>query len=258
MKEVIDYIEKQRLKFERLPFFTELLDNENLPCEQRLAWGPGTVPFIMGYSDLNKEVFRNEANDADPAQHDLNMHTYEEDFHWQWMLDDLDILGANPNLTFSDAVRLIWSPDFRVSREVPLRLTSLVRTTDTHGVFAIVEAIEAVSVTMFQHCQGIRLSNGKECQFFGTKHYLAESGHGIKSEECKTAQEIRLTDEARQAYCALVDQVFELFAKWVDSLCDFAAKYGPQFESHAREAVRASAALPRAAMIPPHLRVLAA
>jgi hypothetical protein len=258
MKEVIDYIETKRLQFERHPFFTELLDNENLSGEQRLAWGPGTVPFIMGYSDLNKQVFRNEANDEDPVQHDLNMHTYEEDFHWQWMLDDMEVLNANPKLSFSDAVRLIWSPDFRVSREVPLRLTSLVRTTDTHGVFAIVEAIEAVSVTMFQHCQGIRLSNGQECQFFGTKHYLAESGHGIKSADCKTAQEIRLTEEARETCRALVDRVFDLFSNWLDSLCSFAGKYGPEFEVHARQAISASAALPRAAAIPPHLRAKAA
>ncbi|MEV6099851.1 hypothetical protein [Nocardia sp. NPDC051981] len=40
----------------------------------------------------------------------------------------------------------------------------------------MVEAVEAVAVTIFKHCQGIALDSGEECEFFGTKDYLAAAG----------------------------------------------------------------------------------
>ena len=67
------------------------------------------IPFIMGYSDLNKYVFRKGEGDADlePLQVLLNAHTYEEDFHWQWMLNDLEKLGSDSPMPLPNAARVL-------------------------------------------------------------------------------------------------------------------------------------------------------
>ncbi|WP_437524900.1 hypothetical protein WME79_36920 [Sorangium sp. So ce726] len=252
MHHVLSYIDKRQNGYERHPFFTELLDNQRLSARERLAWAPCVIPFIMGYSDLNKYVFRDESKAKldDPLQRMLNIHTYEEDFHWQWMLDDLDRLGVNPKLTLSDAARVFWSPEMKVSRQLCLEFAAIASKTQAFGVFAMVEAIEAVSVTIFKHCQGIVLESGVECEFFGTKHYLAEAGHLIKSEGQPKATQMALTPEQRAEAEAVVDRVFEIFDAWSHSLFQYARKHSAVPLAAYEQMIDASQKLPREMVLP--------
>ena len=129
MHQVISYIEEHRKHYEDHDFFVQLLTNDSLPGDTRLAWAPSVTPFIMGYSDLNKYAFRKGEGDADldldPLQALLNAHTYEEDFHWQWMLNDLEKLGADSPMPLSDAARVFWGAEFQHSRRLCLGLASL-------------------------------------------------------------------------------------------------------------------------------------
>jgi len=224
MQKVIDYIESRRKSYENHDFFAHLLTDESLPGEKRLAWGPSVIPFIMGYSDLNKYVFRKDESDArsDQLQALLNAHTYEEDFHWQWMLTDLAKLNADSTMPLSDATRVLWGADFQHSRRLCLELTALAAGAPTYAVFAMVESIEAVSITIFTHCRGIALREGVECEFFGTKHYMAEASHSIKSPEVEETS-LPSLDEAQREECRrMVDRVFSLFDEWSGSLLRFA------------------------------------
>jgi hypothetical protein len=74
MQEVLSHIEEQRKRYRDHVFFTRLLTNELLPGDRRPAWAPSVILFIMGYSDLNKYVFRKGEGDADlePLQVLLN------------------------------------------------------------------------------------------------------------------------------------------------------------------------------------------
>jgi hypothetical protein len=224
MQEVISYIEEQRKHYQDHDFFTRLLTDESLPGDRRLAWAPSVIPFIMGYSDLNKYVFRKGENDADlePLQALLNAHTYEEDFHWQWMLNDLEKLGADGRMPLSDAARVLWGAEFQHSRRLCLELASLASDSPAYAVFAMVEAIEAVSITIFEHCQGIILHDGLECEFFGTKHYLAEASHSIKSPELAESSLPGLADAQREHAKVMADRTFALFDEWSSALLRFA------------------------------------
>jgi hypothetical protein len=224
MQEVISYIEERRKVYEGHSFFTRLLDDTSLPGERRLAWAPSVIPFIMGYSDLNKYVFRKGCGDAelDPLQALLNAHTFEEDFHWQWMLTDLATLGADSQLPLSDAARVLWGAEFQHSRRLCLELASLAADAPTYAVFSMVEAIEAVSVTIFEHCQGITNRDGHECEFFGTRHYLAEASHSIKAPEVEQSRLPALDPVQRDEARLVVDQVFSLFGDWSAALLHFA------------------------------------
>ncbi|MFF9483131.1 hypothetical protein [Streptomyces sp. NPDC014733] len=226
MQEVIRYIEEQRKRYEDHDFFVRLLADKTLSGDKRLAWAPSVVPFIMGYSDLNKYVFRkdHEAGALDPLQELLNAHTYEEDFHWQWMLTDLAKLGADGRMSLSDASRVLWGADFQHSRRLCLGLAEMAADAPTYAVFAMVESIEAVSVTIFEHCQGITLRSGEECDFFGTPHYLAEASHSIKSPEVENSDLPLLDAAQRERARLIVDRTFSLFDDWSTALLDFALK----------------------------------
>jgi len=247
MRTVLSYIDEQQECYEQHPFFTEIVDNVALRGNERLAWAPCVVPFIMGYSDLNKYVFRDETSERrhDPLQRLLNVHTYEEDFHWQWMLDDLDRLTVNPTMPLSESVRVLWSPDLSVSRQLCLRLAALTATLPVAGVYATVEAIEAVSVTIFRHCRGITLDNGVECEFFGTKHYLAEAGHSIKT-DADIEQNLPVLDEPQRASArAAVNQVFTLFDGWSDALLAYARRNSAHADAAYARIVTESLSSPR-------------
>lgn len=226
MQEVINYIEEQRRLYETHDFFVELLTDESLSGERRLAWAPSVIPFIMGYSDLNKYVFRKGEGDPqlEHLQVLLNAHTYEEDFHWQWLLNDLDKLGADSRMPLSDATRVLWGADFKHSRRLCLELASLASDSPTYAVFAMVESIEAVSITIFKHCRGITMQDGRECEFFGTKHYAAEASHSIKSPEVAESSLPALSVIQREESKLMVDRVFSLFADWSTSLLRFATE----------------------------------
>ncbi|MBC3841023.1 hypothetical protein GXW82_14255 [Streptacidiphilus sp. 4-A2] len=236
MQAVIDHIEERRKVYEKHDFFVTLLADESLSGEQRLAWAPSVVPFIMGYSDLNKYVFRKGEGDAglDPLQALLNAHTYEEDFHWQWMLNDLEKLGADSRMPLSDATRVLWGAEFAHSRRLCLELAALAAGAPAYAVFAMVEAVEAVSVTIFEHCRGITLRDGQECEFFGTKHYAAEASHSIKSPEVEQSSLPLLDGLQRVEALSMADRAFSLFDEWSDGLLQFAAGNRVNADTYAR------------------------
>ncbi|UXX94091.1 hypothetical protein N7U49_22120 [Streptomyces sp. AD2-2] len=248
MQEVIDYIEEHRKSYEGHEFFSGLLADESLPGEKRLAWGPSVIPFIMGYSDLNKYVFRKSAEEAerDQLQALLNAHTYEEDFHWQWMLTDLEKLGADRAMPLSDAARVLWSADFQPSRRLVLELAALAAGAPTYAVFAMVESIEAVSITIFTHCRGIALRDGRECEFFGTKHYLAEASHSIKSPEVEETSLPSLDAARREESRRMVDRTFALFDDWSAALLQCALANADHGGTYARMIQESKDLLPEA------------
>jgi hypothetical protein len=248
VQKVIDYIEERRASYEGHEFFANLLADESLPGEKRLAWGPSVIPFIMGYSDLNKYVFRKSAEDAerDQLQSLLNAHTYEEDFHWQWMLTDLEKLGADRAMPLSDATRVLWSADFQHSRRLVLELAALAAGAPTYAVFAMVESIEAVSITIFTHCRGIALRDGRECEFFGTKHYLAEASHSIKSPEVEETSLPSLGEAQREESMRMVDRTFALFDDWSGALLQFALDNSDPDRTYARMIQESKDLLPEA------------
>ena len=246
MQTIISYIEGKRQVYERHAFFTGLLTNPTISGEKRLSWAPSIIPFIMGYSDLNKYVFRKEDSEtaADPLQAMLNSHTYEEDFHWQWFLADLKKIGADTKMPLSDATRVLWSADFRHSRRLCLEITSLASHAPTYVLYAMVEALEATSLTFFKNCQGITMRNGEECEYFGTRHYIAEASHSINAPEVIESKLPDLTDDEKQQARVTVDRVFALFDDWLYSLLRYAREIDEHSIAYERIARHSRAVLP--------------
>ncbi len=110
----------------------------------------------------------------------------------------------------------------------------------------MVESIEAVSITIFTHCRGIALRDGRECEFFGTKHYLAEASHSIKSPEVEETSLPSLDAAQREESRRMVDRTFALFDDWSAALLQCALANADHGGTYARMIQESKDLLPEA------------
>lgn len=91
MSAILKRIFELKRSYAKLPFF-EFLRDETIDAADRIAFYPGMAHLILSFGDLNKYVLRKEPT-TDEYQARINTHTYEDDHHWRWYLEDFKKLG---------------------------------------------------------------------------------------------------------------------------------------------------------------------
>ena len=225
MKEVLALIEKKKQEFAQLPFFMFLQD-KSIDPRQRLAFAPYFAPFVMGFGELNKYSFRNEQSN-DSIQAIVNQHTYEDDYHWLWFLDDLKSLGFDQFLNLSDALRLLWSEETRIPRQAVYELHRYTFQSAPIQKFVVIEAIEATADIFLsattQVAQELETITGEKYSYFGSYHSMVDSGHTMHSSETEECMEdIQLKPENRKKALILVRKVFGIFTELMNGLYVYA------------------------------------
>ncbi|MEM9091794.1 MAG: hypothetical protein AAGC93_24020 [Cyanobacteria bacterium P01_F01_bin.53] len=221
MKQVLNHIQLKKQAYEQLPFFNFVRDSSIDPL-RRLAWAPYAAPFIMGFIDLNKYVFRVEPTE-DPLQEILNRHTYEDDRHWRWFLEDLQKLGFDKPLGFNDALQFFWGEETKYSRELTYQFCRYGLGTAPIQKAIAIETIEAAGNVQFsaaaEASRDLQTITGQQYKYFGDIHLSVETGRTFGS---VTAEEyienIQLTPEAREAAFELVDTIFSVLTSWKNDL----------------------------------------
>jgi hypothetical protein len=222
MKSVFDFIEEQKQEFSQLPFF-QFVKDESI--------------------DLNKHVFRQEPA-TDEIQRLINIHAHEDANHWLWYLEDLEKLGFNPSLRYSDMLRLMWSKKTEKSRLICNEIAFLYKPlTDSFLKLAIIETIEAaghVNLSLVSEVSKQLQSITKlNYRYFGPSHFAVETGHSIGIENFENViASVELSEETRQQAFVLVEQVFELFTEMVQELMEnitSPASNLPSLDCHAKE-----------------------
>jgi len=226
MKEILTLIEKKKENFARLPLFEYLADSSINP-RQRLAFAPCAAPFVMAFGELNKDVFRQETT-TDPIQKIINQHTKEEDYHWIWFLEDLEKLGFDVSMKYSDTLKFLWGEETKISRRLAYELYRYtVDTSSLHKLIAI-EAEEATADVFLsissQIVQQLKSTIGnREYRYFGAGHLLAETDHSYCSPQTKQLIEnIQVKEEDYQSCFDLVEKIFELFTEFTHELLAYA------------------------------------
>ncbi|WP_280152099.1 hypothetical protein [Piscinibacter sp. XHJ-5] len=224
MKTVLQHILRRKRDFARRPLF-EYLRDQRLSPQDRLAFYPCMAPFILSFGDLNRYVLRVEPTD-DPHLLMINQHTYEDDHHWPWYLEDFAKLGHDAAaVPPGETLRFLWSDATVHSRLLSTRLAHLVWSAAPSVRLAIVEAIEETGNVLFsltsKLAETIQQETGVELRYCGEFHFERESGHAMNNDHAELAA-IALDPALRDDAIARVDQVFVLFSDWTDELHRYA------------------------------------
>lgn len=225
MKEILEVIEKKQKEFSEIPFFTFLKDR-NITPHQRLSFTPVFAPFVMGFGELNRSVWREEPA-SDPIQVIVNQHTREDDSHWIWFLEDIQKLEFNLSLDFTEALNFLWSDKTESSRHTIYELYRLTYRVSGIQKLAAIEAIEAIAELFFtgttQVVQEIQTRTEQDYRYFGLNHLSADTTHTMHSLETETLIEnLQLTTQEREEALKRVESVFSIFTNFFDFLMDYA------------------------------------
>lgn len=243
MKAVLQHILRRKRDYANLPFFEHLRDDA-LPAAQRLSFFPCMAPFILGFGDLNRHVLRVEPTD-DPHQAMINAHTYEDDHHWPWYLEDFAKLGHDQEgCRPTDTMRRLWSDASAQSRLLSHRLAHLIWGATPVVRLAIIEAIEETGNVLFaltsRLAAAVQHETGVELRYCGDFHFRLESGHAMNNEHAQLAR-IVLDVPTRADAIERVDQVFTWFADWTHELLRYARESQARSPALAGNASRPSA-----------------
>lgn len=232
MKDVLKKISEHKQTYSELPLFQYMRDS-SLTEEERLGFYPCMAHFILSFGDINKYMLREEPA-INTYQQQVNDHTYEDDHHWPWYLEDFTKLGFDHLCSPTSWMRFLWSDETRQNRILTYRLAALISGASAVERIAIIEAIEETGnvlfSTMLNLAKAIETRRGIELRYCGEFHFSLESGHSVGSDRVEIAG--ILLDETTQARCLfLVDEVFGLFESWTQELLDYAKRHSFAFSS---------------------------
>ena len=224
MKEVLEFVEQKKQEFAQLPL-CKFMQDTSIDPKRRLAWAPCLAPFAMGFGDLNKYVLRQEPT-TDKIQQLINLHTYEDDHHWVWFLEDLKKLGLDHSLKFTDAMRFFWSDDTQKTRQVCHQIAVHTFGLEPIVVMAAVEAIEATGNVVLsltaQVAQELQLVAKQNYLYFGQHHFCVETGHAVGTDDVEQfLASIELTASQTEQALKLVEKVFEVFTDCLNELMTY-------------------------------------
>lgn len=226
MKSVLQRILRRKHDYQRLPFF-DFLRDESLPTVDRLSFFPCMAPFILSFGDLNRYVLRVEPT-QDPHQQMINAHSYEDDHHWPWYLEDYAKLGHNfPRTTPTETMQFLWGDETVQNRLLAHRLAHLVWSVSPVVRLAVIEAIDETGNVLFalttELAKAVQADSGTELRYCGEFHFQLESGHAMNNDHAELAR-MELDATQRDEALRCVEQVFAWFTDWTHELLRYAHK----------------------------------
>lgn len=228
MKSVLQHIHQRKQDFSKLPFFNYLRD-ESIPPRQRFAFAPCAAPFVRSFGELNKSVLRDESSD-DPLQAIINQHTYEDDYHWVWFLEDLEKLGLNPGLSFREALTALWNEETVCAQQVTHELYRYTHQCSPAQKLVVIEVVESTGNVLLtassKIIQSLEAETHQKYRYFGSGHLEVDAAHTYSSDDVVPLIEaMTLTDEDRAEKLAIVDRIFDVFTAFTDEMLAYAKNH---------------------------------
>jgi len=224
MKSVMREVAQAKRHYSTLPLF-DFLRDEKLGARERLAFYPVMSPFILAFPDLNRFVFRDETS-KDPVQLLINEHTYEDDHHWPWYLEDYTKLGFDRVGPVTQLFRTTMRDAWQHNRLLAPRLAQLAWAATPAEKLVIIESIEQTGNVLFgltaKLAARIADEGGPELRYLGQFHFARETGHVLHGLDHREIEAITLTHVERVRCLDLSFRVFDLFADWSNELHAFA------------------------------------
>ncbi|MDY6781982.1 MAG: hypothetical protein SW833_05425 [Cyanobacteriota bacterium] len=232
MKEVLELIQKKKEEYAELRFFKFIQDSSIDPMK-RVSWAPCLIPFAMNFKDLNALAIREEPT-TDPIQEMLNKHTYEDDRHWAWYLSDIEALGINFPMQFTEVLKFLWGKETESTRKLCYKLFALCQLEkDPIIKLVTVTSIEATGVialtALAKLGSDLEQITKKKMIYFSNHHLGVETGQiqgGLSYEATdEYLHKIELTEEQKTKACEAVETVFKSFSESAHELMVYAEKH---------------------------------
>jgi hypothetical protein len=221
MRRVIARLEQRIAEYSRLPLF-DFLGDSSVDPRARLAFAPSVAHFVMSFADLYAFVLQIQPA-TDKYQELVNAHAQEDQEHWRWYLDDLEKLGFDPKVSFTNALRFIWSDATISTRTLTYRMCRLGYGASSLEKLTLVHVIEAagkitvagVSKAGTEYAK----QTGKKLVYLGHHHLATESDHTL--EDVNVHQDIaaiQLPDAELAAHLGMVDDGMSAFTAFANEM----------------------------------------
>lgn len=207
MKQVVRYIERRAQDGRRHPFI-QWLEDESVPSRERLSkWLKDAAVFVFGFADLHSMILPYPESEAagDEVKKAINSHAEEDANHWGWYLGDIQKLGLDQELKFSDTLQLLWGERTKMQRLATYRLCQLAGSAEDPMLrCCLIKAIEAFGEIIFETVARVSHQFEKETgirlEYLGDIHAEREAG-GLQHDEDEVEGRIFAIelDEARQS-----------------------------------------------------------
>jgi hypothetical protein len=221
MHHVLQLIDKKTREFAEEPLYAFMRDTRIDP-RRRLAFVPALAHFVMTFADLYGLILREEPA-RDRYQEIVNAHTYEDGGHWKWFLADLEKLGEDPRISFSDALRFVWGEDTARTRLLSYHMCRLAIGADSLHKLVLVQCIEATGSVSLRHAAAVAAElaerTGKKLVYFGAHHFDTEGEHTLEQDDVRASlAAVELGADVERDLSVLVERSFALFADFAADL----------------------------------------
>jgi hypothetical protein len=225
MKALLSIIEKKTQEFAQLPFF-EYMKDESVEPRQKLAFAPAIAPLALDFSELCKRVLRHEPT-TNKLQEMINKHTYEEHFHWHWLLEDMEKMGINYSMPYSDVIRFIWSDHTKICRSMLPLFERYTYEADPILKLVALEVSEVTANMFFRATNPVAIQlqamTGHELRYFGMCHNHIENTHTLHTPaSLQFIRDIEVSEKINQQAIELIDVSFDYFTALVNELLVYA------------------------------------
>jgi len=224
MKQVLEHIAVRNQAFACSRMFEHLRSAE-ASAEQRLSFAPCMAHFVFSFMDVNRFILRDET-DPHPHQQLVNIHTEEDAHHWPWYLNDLQAMGLDKQMRFSEALRFVWSDATIASRMLTYKFCAIALNATPTERLAIVETVETTGNT-FLHLAAEISAQVKDASagqhiYYGAHHARCETGHHMGTPGVESFLDaIELTRDERRRCCDIVDRIYALYTAFTEEAYRF-------------------------------------
>lgn len=228
MEEIIAFINSRKQEFIKLPLF-EMMRDEKLQPEQKLSFVPCMAHFIMSFGDINTYILR-DLDTTDPIQNIVNQYSLEDDKHWPWYITDIEQLGLDTNLSFTQSLRFLWSDQTKVTRQLAYYISAFTLQVSSFIKLVVIKVLEATGDVFFSITKKItsklEKTTNKEYLYFGNHHLNAENEHTMTAPEAENyLSQIKLTEAQHQEALCIVEKMFNIFSEWTYELLAYAQNH---------------------------------
>lgn len=221
MKQMLKLIDIKKKEIESHQL-CQWMSDKNIDPSERLSFVPSMLFFIMGFSDILKEV--KIKNPQTPLDHIINTHCDEDADHWRWYLKDIERLGFSLQDWGGDVYgvfKTLWSDELFPTRKLVYETIKYAQNSKDPVVrLILIEIMEATfgafTINMIHPLKETQFY--KKLHFFGHTHEHAEDNHSLGSWTSDQSPEeymegIEVSDSIKYEATGMIEHLFDLFSE---------------------------------------------